>query len=139
MDKMKVLDRIKEILDESRVGVMSTVDDNQPNARYMIFYNDDFTLYTKTSDETPKFKEIEENPRTHIMLGYHEDNNRAYLEITGTVHVVEDQKTIDRLFKSQDKSYFDSSQDPDLAVLKIVPDRIKIMNDDDYSTTELKL
>lgn len=139
MDKERALERVKEILNESRVGVMSTVNGDTPNSRYMIFYNDDFTLYTKTSDETQKFDEIETNPNTHVMVGYNEGNNKAYLEIRGTVKVVEDQQTIDWLWKSQDKTYFDGKEDSDLVALKVVPESVKIMNDEDFSTTEVEL
>lgn len=139
MDKNEVLDRIKAILDQSRIGVMSTIDGDKPNARYMVFYNDDFTLYTKTSEETPKFEEVEKNPNTHIMLGYNEGNNKAYLEISGTVQTVDDKETIDWLWDSQDKTYFNGKDDDDLVILKVIPENIRVMNDDDLNTTEINL
>ncbi len=42
----------------SKVGVLSTAYNNQPNSRYMVFYNDELTLYTKTSNESTKVEEI---------------------------------------------------------------------------------
>lgn len=134
-----VLERVTEILNQSRVGVMSTVNDNKPNTRYMIFYNDGLTLYTKTSDNTQKFDEIESNPNTHIMIGFNEGKHQAYLEISGTVETVTDQKTIDWLWSSQDKTYFDDKDDPDLVVLKVIPENIRMLNDDDIDVTEIEV
>ena len=51
MDKTEIQDKIENILNQSRVGVLSTAHHNVPNSRYMMFYNDDLTLYTKTSKE----------------------------------------------------------------------------------------
>ena len=55
---------------ESRIGVLSTSQENIPDSRYMIFYDQEFDLYTKTSRESMKIEEIEKNPIAHILLGY---------------------------------------------------------------------
>ena len=41
---------------------------------------------------------------------------------------------IDWLWETQDKTFFDSKQDPELCVLKVQPKSIKLMNDDDLDT-----
>lgn len=130
MEQSKIIERIEEILDESKIGVLSTAKDNVPNARYMWFYNDGLTLYAKTNDQSPKYDELGENPRAHVMLGFDDTENNAFVEISGTVERINDQKTIDWLWEKQDKSFFDSKENPHLKVLKITPEHIKIMNDD---------
>ena len=45
---------IENILNISKIGVLSTAHNNTPNSRYMVFYNDGLTLYTKTSIESKK-------------------------------------------------------------------------------------
>ncbi|SOC44818.1 pyridoxamine 5'-phosphate oxidase family protein [Salinicoccus kekensis] len=129
MEREKVIEEIENILEVSRVGVMSTISGDKPNSRYMIFYNDGHTLYTKTSKDTLKVDEIEKNPNTHVLLGYEETSNDSFLEVDGKVSIVEDQETLDDLWKNQDKTYFDSKDDPDFIVLKIEPESIKVMND----------
>jgi general stress protein 26 len=47
MNKAQVLTEVEKILNTSRIGVLSTAHNNIPNSRYMVFYNDDLTLYTK--------------------------------------------------------------------------------------------
>lgn len=130
MNKAQVLTEVEKILNSSRIGVLSTAHNNVPNSRYMVFYNDDLTLYTKTNIDSTKVSEFEDNPRAHILLGYDDTNNRSFLEIDAQVEVINDQATIDWLWETQDKTFFDSKDDPELCVLKVTPNSIKIMNDD---------
>lgn len=98
MSKEQVKTEIEKILEQSKVGVLSTAHNNVPNSRYMIFYNDDFTLYTKTSIESEKIQEFKDNPRAHILLGFDDTNNRSFLEIDAEVEILKDQETIDWLW-----------------------------------------
>ncbi|ALM58199.1 pyridoxamine 5'-phosphate oxidase family protein [Staphylococcus equorum] len=129
MDNTNLTNKINEILNTSRVGVLSTAYNNVPNSRYMIFYNDSNTLYTKTNVNSIKIDEIESNPRAHILIGYDDTNNRSFLEIDATLSIAQDQETIDWLWQNQDKSFFDNKTDPELCVVKAQPQSIKIMND----------
>ncbi|MEB7853035.1 pyridoxamine 5'-phosphate oxidase family protein [Staphylococcus equorum] len=129
MNNTNLTNKINEILNTSRVGVLSTAYNNVPNSRYMIFYNDGNTLYTKTNVNSIKIDEIESNPRAHILIGYDDTNNRSFLEIDATLSIAQDQETIDWLWQNQDKSFFDNKTDPELCVVKAQPQSIKIMND----------
>ena len=137
MSNSKASNKINEILNTSRIGILSTAHNNVPNSRYMVFYNDGNTLYTKTNVNSIKIDEIQSNPKAHILLGYNDTKNRSYLEIEATLSVVQDQETIDWLWKRQDKSFFDNSEDPELCVLKILPNTIKIMNDNELDQPEI--
>lgn len=134
LDKQQATQAIEKVLDTSKVGVLSTAYNNKPNSRYMVFYNDDLTLYTKTSNKTTKVDEIKNNPNAYILLGYNETTNNSFVEIESTIEIVEDQKVIDWLWETQDKTFFDSKEDPNLCVLKVVPKTITLMNDDDIDT-----
>ena len=103
----------------------------------MVFYHDEAVLYTKTDEDSPKVEEVESNPQAHILLGYEETKNKSFLEIKAKVEVINDQETIDWLWETQDKVYFDSKNDPDLTVLKLIPEQIKIMNSDNFDTPEV--
>jgi len=41
---------------------------------------------------------------------------------------------IDWLWETQDKSFFSSKEDPELCVLRVVPQSIKLMNDKSLDT-----
>ncbi|MFQ3726882.1 pyridoxamine 5'-phosphate oxidase family protein [Staphylococcus equorum] len=136
MNKDKVLSKIENILNQSRIGVLSTAHNNVPNSRYMVFYNDDFTLYTKTSIDSNKVTEFKDNSKAHILLGYDDTKNRSFLEIEANVEIIKDRETIDWLWEKQDKTFFDSKEDPDLCIIKATPKSIKIMNDDSIDTPQ---
>ena len=134
LDKQQATQAIEKVLQESKVGVLSTAYNNKPNSRYMVFYNDGLDLYTKTSTKTVKVDEIESNPNAYILLGYNETTNNSFVEIEATMEIVKDQKVIDWLWETQDKTFFDSKEDPDLCVLKVNPKTITLMNDDEIDT-----
>lgn len=138
MEKSKAIERIKEILDESKIGVLSTSQNDVPNARYMWFYNDGLTLYAKTNDQSPKYDELTKNPKGHVLLGFNDSANHAFVEVYGDVERINDQETIEWLWEEQDEEFFDSKENPHLKVLKITPEAIKIMNDD-QEPVEVKL
>ncbi len=76
----------------------------------MVFYNDDLNLYTKTNINSLKVEEIENNPDAHILLGYNETTNNSFVEIDATIEVVKNQKVIDWLWETQDKTFFNSKR-----------------------------
>ena len=93
---MDAKETARKILDESYVGTMATVQSGKPFSRYMTFFNKDFTLYTATSKKTDKVDELEQNPNTHILIGYEgEGFGDVYLEIMGTA-TISDEESVER-------------------------------------------
>ncbi|MGV3244767.1 pyridoxamine 5'-phosphate oxidase family protein [Staphylococcus sp. 11261D007BR] len=127
----QVKDQINQVINNARIGVLSTAINNKPNSRYMIFYNDDIELYTKTSKKTDKIEELKQNPYVHVLLGYEENHQQPYIEIEGEIEIVTNQHTINWLWQNQDKTFFDSKNDPDLVVLRVLPSRITLLNLED--------
>ncbi|HJE19302.1 MAG TPA: pyridoxamine 5'-phosphate oxidase family protein [Aliicoccus persicus] len=140
MKRSDAIKRMTEILNESKIGVCSTSKDNIPNSRYMWFYNDGLTLYAKTNEKSTKYDELLDNPIAHILLGFNEGNNHAFVEVLGDVEITNDQKIIDWLWEDEDQTYFDHPENPHLTALKITPTKILMMNDDkEHSTVEVDL
>lgn len=138
MEQSKVIEHIEEILNQSKIGVLSTAKDSVPNARYMWFYNDGLTLYAKTNDKSPKYDELGQNPKAHVLLGFDDMKNNAFVEVSGTVERINDQQLIDQIWEKADEEFFKSKENPHLKVLKVTPEHIKIMNDN-YEGEELTL
>lgn len=134
MSNSQAIQAIENVLATSKVGVLSTAYNNKPNSRYMVFYNDGLTLYTKTNIHSAKVKKIKENPAAYVLLGYNDTTNRSFVEMEATIEVVTDQKVIDWLWETQDKSFFSSKEDPELCVLRVVPQSIQLMNDKSLDT-----
>lgn len=126
---MDAKETARKILDESSVGTMATVQQEKPFSRYMTFFNEDFTLYTATSKETDKVEELEKNPNTHILIGYDgEGFGDAYLEIIGTVTISDEESMKEKVWNEHMKPYFNGPGDPNLVILKITPDTMRLMN-----------
>lgn len=134
MSNSQAIQVIGGVLETSKVGVLSTAYNNKPNSRYMVFYNDGLTLYTKTNIHSAKVKEFKDNPAAYVLLGYNDTTNRSFVEMEATIEIVTEQEVIDWLWETQDKSFFSSKEDPELCVLRVIPQSIKLMNDKSLET-----
>lgn len=118
-----------QILEDSLIGTLATIKDNKPHSRYMTFFNDEFTLYTATSKQTQKVDELEQNPNAHILLGYEgEGVGDSFLEIEGEMSLRDDRDMIDKVWNEHLRGWFDGPEDPNLIILAITPDRVRLMN-----------
>lgn len=126
---MNAKETAQKILENSHVGTMATVQGGKPFSRYMTFFSQDFTMYTATSKKTEKVDELESNPNTHILIGYHDDGyGDAYLEVAGTVTISDDKQLKEKIWNDHMKPWFEGPDDPDLVILKVSPDSIRLMN-----------
>ena len=108
---------------------MATIQQNKPHSRYMTFFSDEFTLYTATSKQTQKVDELEGNPHTHILIGYEgEGVGDEFLEIEGTVTISSDEQVKEKMWNKHLEPWFSGPEDPDLIILKVSPDSIRLMN-----------
>jgi len=125
---------VEQILSQDMTGPMSTIQHQEPVSRYMTFLNKELSLYTATSKDTDKVDELRENPYTHILLGYEGDGyGDAYVEYQGKVSMTDDEQIKKELWVDEMKAYFDGPEDPNLAILKITPEHIQLMNKMDGS------
>lgn len=119
----------EKILQDNMVGTMATVEQNKPHSRYMTFFNENFTLYTVTSEGTHKVEELTKNPYTHILIGYDgKGMEDSFLEIEGTVEVTQDEALKERVWNKALESWFDGPNDPTMIILKVTPSQIRLMN-----------
>jgi general stress protein 26 len=140
MDQNELKKQILTILQESRVGTMATIHDNKPRSRYMTFFNDDLTLYTVTSKDTHKTEDVEQNPYTHILLGYEgEGMGDTYVEVEGTVLESDDESLKEKVWNAHLEPWFDGPEDPKLLILQIKADQIRLMNKKDQPPQTLDL
>ncbi|MFC7684691.1 pyridoxamine 5'-phosphate oxidase family protein [Ureibacillus sp. GCM10028918] len=118
-----------QILEDNMVGTMATVEGDKPHSRYMTFFNDNFTLYTVTSDNTHKVEELSKNPDTHILIGYDGKGlGDEYLEIEGKVEISSDDSMREKVWNNVLKDWFTGPDDPKMVILKVTPTQIKLMN-----------
>ncbi|WP_442593611.1 pyridoxamine 5'-phosphate oxidase family protein [Neobacillus sp. D3-1R] len=137
MNQEQLREKIEEILNDSNVGTLATVEKNKPHSRYMTFHHEGLTLYTATSTETHKIEELEQNPNVHILLGYEgKGYGDGYLEIEGTAKIRDDElKT--KLWNEKMANWFDGPNDPNYIVLQIDPSQIRLMNNEGDSSPNI--
>ncbi|RDW18267.1 general stress protein [Oceanobacillus arenosus] len=129
MSQPEVKATVENILDNSSVGTMATVQQNKPHTRYMTFSRNGLNLYTATSKETHKVEEIIENPFTHILLGYEGDGfGDEYVEYEGKVQISDSKELKNELWNPYMENWFDGPNDPNYTVLEVTPVQISLMN-----------
>ena len=137
---MTAKDTVQKILDESMVGTMATVENKKPHSRYMTFMNDGLILYTPTNKKTDKVDELEDNPHTHILLGYDgEGYGDAFVEYSGRVTISDDEGLKEKIWNDHMKKWFDGPEDPNLVILKIEPTAIRLMNKSGHPPEDITL
>ncbi|WP_108670237.1 pyridoxamine 5'-phosphate oxidase family protein [Peribacillus acanthi] len=124
-------ENVLKVLEANKVGTLATVQNNKPHSRYMTFFHDELVLYTATSKLTHKVEELEKNPFVHILLGYNgEGLGDSFIEYEGKAHLTDSKETIDKIWNEELEKWFDGKDDPNLIILEIQPQYIRLMNID---------
>ncbi|WP_226035564.1 pyridoxamine 5'-phosphate oxidase family protein [Aquibacillus saliphilus] len=129
MQQSEVNKNAEEILNNNKVGTLATVKNDKPFSRYMTFFNDSFTLYSATNNETHKVDDLNKNNNVHIIIGYnHEGLTDSYLEIEGKAEIIDSIDVKQKLWNEDLEPWFDGVDDPNLSILKVKPNKIRLMN-----------
>lgn len=131
---------VLNIIEETKVGTMATIQEGKPTARYMTFYYQESRLHTITSKLTEKVEEMKQNPHTHILIGYNgEGLGDAYVEIKGTVTFMDNNEIKQKIWNDALERWFDGPQDPDLLVIQVTPSLVRLhqVNEDHPITVTL--
>ncbi|WP_087973788.1 pyridoxamine 5'-phosphate oxidase family protein [Oceanobacillus rekensis] len=140
MSQEEIKSTVEKIFKESPVGTMATVKGNKPHSRYMMFFHRDLKLYTATNKNTDKTDEIEDNPYTHILIGYEgEGFGDEYVEYQGKVSFNNSDELKKELWNDDMKLYFEGPEDPEFTVLEIEPTDIRLMNKKGKPSKELAI
>lgn len=123
---------VLRILSEHRVGTLATMKGEQPFARYMIFRNDEFTLYTISSKLTEKVQDIKNNNKAHILLGFEVSGyGKPYIDMTVEATIHDDQELKNRFWHENFLKYLSGPDDPNYIVIKCAPKSIRLINHPD--------
>ncbi|MFZ4453792.1 pyridoxamine 5'-phosphate oxidase family protein [Salibacterium aidingense] len=140
MEQTELQNKILEIIDKYKTGVLATVEQGKPHSRYMTFYHEDLTLYTPTYKETHKAEEINKNPYVHILLGYEgEGLDDLYVEVSGKAVLREDRETKEKIWRETMNRWFDGIEDPEYTVLEVHPENMRLMNKSGEPPQELEI
>lgn len=95
-----MLEKMKELVKEKNICVLSTVSDNKPHCSLMVYAADSECreFYMVTSRETQKFRNLKNNPNVSLLIDTREelwgpDRDRASaLTVSGRIEEVRDSK-----------------------------------------------
>ena len=117
------------VIKAARFPVLATIDGNQPRVRPVSpVRTDGFTIYIANLRSYGKTAEIEANPRVELCYLDAEHNQ---VRITGLAEVVTERALLEDLWATNPllRHYLGSIDNPDLIVYRIVPRRVRYMQE----------
>lgn len=129
MEREELKSKIIEVIEQSKLGSVATIKDGKPWVRYMVVHHDeDLILYTSTFINARKVEQINKDSNVHIVIGGDPKNlQTAYVNIQATAKVLTDSETKKKYWCDMLKAFFSGPEDPNYAVIKILPEVIEYM------------
>lgn len=118
----EAIDRIWELADKIDICMFTTWDGKQQRSRPMSarVRRDENAIYFLTDLEGHKLEEIEKYP--HVSLAWADNGGHKYAVIAGDAEVLNDRAKIEELWSKFDKAWWDDASDPQIRLLKVVPE-----------------
>lgn len=122
---MHIKEKIMNIIQSEKTGVLATIRDNKPHSCFMVFFHEDFVLYVATDRHSKKITDIEKNPNVHILLGKESKSlDESYIEVEGTASIEEDATLKNKFWNNNLKRWLLGPEDPNYVLIKINPNTI---------------
>ncbi|MCY7356280.1 MAG: pyridoxamine 5'-phosphate oxidase family protein [Rudanella sp.] len=123
--KSKDLSKIKEMVEDIRIAMMTTVDEgghlvSRPMAVQQM--DEDGTLWFFTKKNSPKVDQIENNEH-QVNISFADTGDSSYVSISGSAQELDDRAKIDELWSVAAKPWCpEGKDDPELTLLKVHTD-----------------
>ncbi len=116
------VERVWELMKKIEFAMLVTRDGERLRARPMGAYleRDDNAIYFLIDAGRHKDEEIARDP--HVNLSFADTADNKYLSLTGLAVIANDRGKIRQLFSTPAKAWWDSAEDPNIRVLKVVPE-----------------
>jgi general stress protein 26 len=116
------VERVWELAKKIGIAMLVTRDGERLRARPMGAHvaQDDHTIYFLTDARRHKDEEIARD--SQINLAFADTSGQKYVSISGLARVSNDRAKIKELFTTPAKAWWDSAEDPNIRVLKIIPE-----------------
>jgi len=121
-DNAANVERAWELMKKIGFAMLVTHDGDKLRARPMSAYleRESNVIYFLTDARRHKDEEIARN--SGVNLSFANSSDQKYVSVTGTATVSNDRARIRELFSTPAKAWWDSAEDPNIRVLKVVPD-----------------
>jgi len=117
------------VIRADRFPLLATVDGDQPRVRPVSpVKTDGFTVYVANLRGYHKTGELAANPRVELC---YLDQDHNQVRLTGTAEVVAERALLEEIWSSNPllRSYLGSIDNPELAVYRIRPNRVRYMRE----------
>ena len=116
------VDHAWELMKKIGFAMLVTRDGEKLRARPMSAYieRDENAIYFLTDARRHKDEEIAKSPS--VNLSFADAGSQKYVSVTGTAVVNNDRDKIRELFSTSAKAWWNSADDPNIRVLKVIPD-----------------
>ena len=119
-----------QTIENAEFPMLSTVDpEGQPRLRPVSpVLREGFTLYVANLKSYNKTEEIAENPRVELCY-LDDDHNQT--RITARAEMVTDEDLLEKIWQDNNllRKFFDSVHDPELIIYRMVPNRVRYMQE----------
>jgi general stress protein 26 len=125
----EVRELAKALVRGARFPSLATIDGDQPRVRPVSpVRTEEFTVYVANLKGYHKTGEIAANPRVELV---YVNEQHDQVRITGVAHVVEDRALVEDIFSHTPllRHYLGSPDNPDLIIYRIVPERVRYMQE----------
>ena len=129
IDPSEILERAKAVVAAAKFPMLASIDEDQPRLRPVSpVKTDGFTVYVANLRFYNKTREIEANPR--VELCYMEEGHDQ-VRITGTAEVLTDRPLLEEIWEANPlmQHFLKTIDNPDLIVYRIVPSRVRYMQE----------
>jgi general stress protein 26 len=118
-------DKFKEKVKKVKFAMLTTIEEDGEIHTRPIATNEmeeDGSLWFFTKAHSAKVEEVKQDQR--VGLSYSDPDGDTYVTASGTASVVRNRKKIEELWNPTLKAWFPKGlEDPDIALLKVMPDR----------------
>lgn len=119
-EEMEKFEKLKDLIKDIHIAMLTTVETDgslrsRPMATTGIKENNVLWFFTKI--DSPKISEIEHD--RHVNVNYMDRDKERYISVSGKAAIVKDQNKINELWTPVLKAWFDSKDDPQVALLRV--------------------
>jgi len=122
------VERTWDLMKKIGFAMLVTRDGEKLRARPMAAYldRDSNAIYFLTDARRHKDEEIARSPE--VNLSFADAGDQKYVSLSGRASISNDRAKIRELFSTPAKAWWDSAEDPNIRVLKVIPDDAEFWN-----------
>lgn len=132
-------DRIWELSEKIDVCMFVTWDGEYTRGRPLSarVHRDENSIYFLVNDDGAKNDQLKKFPK--VTLAWADNSHYKYVTISGKAAVTNDREKIADLWEKTDEAWWDSSSDPDIRLITVVPDEAELWDSPGKLTATAKM